>query len=311
MSEQLIWFVSNRDPSITENLTYTDGTVVDLTGKTVKFKMRALNSAVLKVNAAATVVGAPTNGDVRYDWAALDVDTGGRYLVWWEVTTTASGKTQDMGEAVIEFRTHAPETQAYVELEEFKSTAEMSSTSFADQDIQLGLVAASRGIDLALGRRFYPDLDANQIRYYTPASPNWLAVDDLITLTALATDPNGNATFTDTWTLNTDFVLEPLNAAADGWPYQSLRRQPRSTIFFPYYPRAARVTGKFGWATTPTAIKEATTLIAARLMKRTREAPFGIVSFGLDGAAVRAASMARDPEIAFLVGPYSRNSGIA
>jgi hypothetical protein len=309
MSDQLIWFKNNRLPSITETLTYADGTVVDLTGATVKFKMRALNSAVLKVDASATVVGTPTLGQVRYDWAAIDVDTVGRFLVWWEVT--AGGKTQDMGEAVIEFRAHAPETQTYAELEEFKSTAEMSSTSFADQDIQLGLVAASRGIDLALGRRFYPDLDANQIRYYTPGSPNWLAIDDLITLTALATDPGGTASFTDTWTLNTDFVLEPLNAAADGWPYQSIRRQPRASLTFPYYPRAVRVTGKFGWATTPTAIKEATTLIAARLMKRTREAPFGIVSFGLDGAAVRAASMARDPEIAFLIEPYSRNSGIA
>jgi hypothetical protein len=309
MSAHPLFFVGNLDPSITETITDDAGVAVNLTGKTVKFKMRAVGATTAKVDAAAVVVSAAA-GTVRYDWTALDVDTAGWYLVWWEVTTTAGGHKQDMGEALIEFGTHAPQN-AYVELEIFKSTAELTATSFADQDIQLALVAASRGLDLALGRRFYPDLDANQIRYYTPGSPNWLTVDDLITLTALATDPNGNATFTDAWTLNTDFVLEPLNAVADGWPYQSIRKQPRATLLFPYYPRSVRVTGKFGWAAAPTAVKEATTLIAARLVKRTREAPFGIVSFGLDGAAVRAASMARDPEIAFLVGPYSRNSGIA
>src|SRR3954447_6862743 len=98
MSDHLIWFVGNRNPSITETLTYADGTVVDLTGSTVKLKMRAVGSSTLKVSASATVVGAATLGQVRYDWAALDVDTGGFYLVWWEVTT--GGKTQDLNEAI-------------------------------------------------------------------------------------------------------------------------------------------------------------------------------------------------------------------
>lgn len=310
MSEELLWFVGNRNPSITELLTYADGTPVNLTGKTVKFKMRLVGSATLKVNTAATVVDAAT-GSVRYDWAAIDVDTAGHYLVWWEVTTTADGKTQDVSEAVIEFRAHTPETNAYVELEEFKSTAELTGTSFSDQDILTALVAASRGIDQAFGRRFYPDTDANQIRYYSPASVRWLAIDDLITLTSLATDQTGDASFSNTWTVNTDFVLEPLNAVADGTPYQSVKANPRSSLYFPtVYPRSVRVTGKFGWASVPAGIKEATTLVAARLVKRTREAPFGIVSFGLEGAAVRAAAMMRDPEFSFIAETYSRNPGV-
>ena len=311
MSDSLTWWVGNRDPSITETLTYDDGTVVNLTGKTVKFKMRAVNSSVLKVDATATIVSA-LDGQVRYDWATPDVDTAGQFLVWWEVTTTATGKTQDMGEAVITFAPHTPETRAYVELEEYKSSAELTGTSHSDPDIRLALLAASRGLDLALGRRFYPDADANQVRYYTPERTDWVPIDDLITLTALASDPNGDATFSQSWVQNTDFVLEPLNAAADGWPWTSVRLHPRSTsLYFPSYPRSLRVTGKFGWATCPAAIKNATAIIAERLVKRTRESPFGIAQLGLDGAVMRATSIARDPDIALLIGPYSRNSGVA
>lgn len=308
MSDELLWFVGNRNPSITETITYADGTAVNLAGKTVKFKMRPVGSSTLKVNAAATVVDAPT-GSVRYDWAALDVDTAGHFLVWWEVTTTADGKTQDLSEAVIEFRNHTPETQAYAELEEFKSTTELTGTSFQDADIERGLVAASRGIDLATGRRFYSDTD-DQTRYYSPNSVRWLAIDDLNTLTSLATDQSGNGSFSNTWTVNSDFVLEPLNAPADGFPYRSVKAISRSSLYFPtVYPRSVKVVGKFGWTAAPPGVKTATILVAARLIKRTREAPFGIIGLGLEGAAVRASALARDPEISFLLDPFNRNSG--
>lgn len=309
MSERLVWSVGNRNPSITENLVYADGTSVDLTSSTVKFKMRALRSATLKVDAAATIVGAPTAGNVRYDWAAADVDTDAYFLCWWEVTT--AGKTQDMLEAVIEFRAHVSEANAYVELEEFKSTAELAGTGFADQDIQVALVAASRGIDQALDRRFWQDADANQIRYYSPAQLDRLWVDDLVTLTELASDSSGGTTFGDVWTANTDFTLEPLNAAADGEPFTRIQVHPSGGFWLPVgYPRSVRVTGRFGWPAVPQEVKTLTTLIAARLVKRTREAPLGFVELGPEGAAVRASSFARDPEYAFLTQGISRQVAV-
>lgn len=315
MPNFLEWAVGNRDPSITETIT-SDGVAINLTGKTVKAKAREVGSAILLVDETAVIVSAP-DGTVRYDWTADDIATDGiladprSALFWWEVTTTATGKTQNMMEALIRVVPNAPGTNAYLEVEEFKATAELTGTGFADLDIQTMILAASRGIDKVTGRRFYPDSDANQVRYYTPESTSFVAIDDLITLTALASDKYGDNTFGDTWTVNTDFVLEPLNAPADGWPYQNIRQQPRSSLTFGAgVPRSVRVTGKFGWTAPPEAVKTLTKLIAARLVKRTREAPLGFVELGLEGAVVRAAGYARDPDYAFLIGPYMRHSGV-
>lgn len=307
MASHLTWFTGNQNPSITEIIT-SGGTVVDLTGSSVKFKMRAVGSSTLIVDSA--VSNSPgADGVVRYDWAANDVDTAGTFLVWWEVTT--GGKTQDMNEAVIEIRDHASLTNTYVELEEFKSSVELKGKTLADADIQVALVAASRGIDKALGRRFYPDADALQVRYYTPSynSP-LLWIDDLVTLTSFKTDDGGDGTFENTWTANTDFVLGPLNAAADGEPYTHIQVNPAGVFRWPTscYPRSVQVTGKFGWPAVPANVRQLTTAIAHRLVKRARTTPFGgAIGIELGEATLAARGYARDPDYAFLTHGLDRN----
>src|SRR5215831_3749732 len=284
MASQLLWFVGNRNPSITQTIT-VNGAPVDLTSATVTFSMRPVGSSTAKVNAqSATIVGAPTNGNVRYDWQAADVDTAGQYLCWW--TVTISAKTQDVAEAVIEFRSHTA-VQLYIELEQVKSTFELTGTTFTDQDVKAAVNAACRAIDDVCDRRFYLDADANQVRYYTAKTYDWLEIDDLVAITSLQVDLDGTGGFAQSWTQNSDYYLAPFNAPSWGRPYTQIRWNPVGRyLFIPWLERNVKVTGQFGWPTVPAPVSDAATMLVGRLFKRKREAPLGVIA-GMDMVATR------------------------
>lgn len=107
--------------------------------------------------------------------------------------------------------------------------------------------------------------------------------------------------------MNTDFHAEPLNAAADGVAWTRLIIHPNSSfVDFPAGERrSVRVVGRFGWPAVPPAVKQATSIYAARLMRRSREAPFGVVTAGIDeGAVMRLGRV--DPDVAALLTPYTK-----
>lgn len=200
-------------------------------------------------------------------------------------------------------------SDVYVSAETLKRTLTLSGTQFADDDVDVALMAASRGLDEACGRFFGRDSTVSSVRYYRPQSSDLILIDDLSTSTGvtLETDQFGENSFSRSWTLHTEFELEPLNAIADNWPYTRLVRNPwRGTLAFPYWaPRSVKLTGYFGWPAIPSQIVTATSLIASRLLKRTREAPFGVLMGGLDvGAAVHIAR--NDPDVVGLLAPFVR-----
>ena len=213
----------------------------------------------------------------------------------------------------------------YIDADTFKQTAGLGATSYADADVDVALAAASRAVDDVTSRRFWPDADATQVRYFDIVRDDIVEIEDLITLTSVAVDANADGVYETTWTSPTDFTLEPVNAPADGRPYERLRFMHQwygvATGWagigdWPWWRRqwptigrnAVKITGQFGWESVPSQVVTATSIIASRLLLRSREAPFGVVGGGLDAQAVRIAST--DPDLTLLLANLARKEWV-
>ncbi len=194
----------------------------------------------------------------------------------------------------------------YVTLEEIKNSQELVGVSFADYDAMKALGAASRAVENITGRPTFGTSVGT--RYYTPTRERWVSIDDLLTVSSVATDQDGDGAFETAWTQNSHYVLEPLNNAAIGWPYDELRVHPHGGLYLPCWPRSLAVAGTFGWPSVPEDVYAATMIIATQTVKRMREAPFGVVGFGIDNIAVRIAKT--DAQICMFLDPYVKGQGV-
>jgi hypothetical protein len=279
MDEVIVHYKDNRQPPLTGQI-LTDGLPVNLTGATVKLQMRAVSSATLKVDAAATI-DTPASGLVHYDWAALDVDTEGFYVAWWRVT--AATQFEDTPEFLVEIRTHAPIANQYVSVEEMKDTLSLSGEAFADQDIARALEAASNVVDDMTGSGPFT-LSAATARKFTPVSDVYLRVGRVSAITAFTQE--GTA-----WVQGTDYYID----GGDTIRILNGKRFTRS-------PQSVSITADWGYASAPAEIKEAVLIIATQLLRRAREAPFGILATSLDGPAIRIGRS--DPQVDLLLAGY-------
>lgn len=194
----------------------------------------------------------------------------------------------------------------YITSAALKATLGITVTTW-DADVAASISAASQAINDICQRRFYLDADATGVRYYTPTDRCYLEIADLVALTTLQTDADGDGTFEQTWTLNTDFDLLPLNAGQDSQnlrPWEAIEVRRRGAYVFPTnYTRSVKVTGQFGWPAVPSGIVDATTLLAERLFKMKREAPLGVLAFA--DVAVRVARA--DSNLMTLLGAKMRH----
>lgn len=185
----------------------------------------------------------------------------------------------------------------YVTRDQLKVTRNIGST-YADDDIDVAVSAASRACDGYKNDRFYP---TTETRDYTPdRCSNRLTIDSLNTLTSVTVDTAADGTYATTWTEGTEFFLAPRNADADGVPYTEIVLRAQSGAAWPAYENSIRVIGSFGWATVPANVAQAASILASRLLRRARETPEGILVVA--GEAVAAARLGRvDPDVAFLL----------
>lgn len=186
----------------------------------------------------------------------------------------------------------------YATLAEVKAALRIGDT-VDDSLLEMAIESASRLIDAYAGRYFYNAGTATKL--FTAQDAYVTVTEDLQSLTTLETAVQPDNSWT-TWD-STAYQLEPVNGKADGisMPYTQVRAIYKN--FFPTLNGAAlvRITGVWGWASIPIAIKQATIMQASRIFTRL-QSPLGVLS-SPDLGFIRVGSRI-DPDVAQLVDPY-------
>ena len=146
-----------------------------------------------------------------------------------------------------------------------------SDTTDDDALIEAIVEEVSRWIDNKCQRRFYKNTVA-ETRYYTARDEYIVETDDIVSLTSLKTDDDGDGTFETTWSTD-NYVLWPFNGEE---PYRRIEVNRGSmTYLFPRVKKGVQAVGIFGWSSVPSTIKRACIMQTARIFKR-QDAIFGV-----------------------------------
>jgi len=192
-------------------------------------------------------------------------------------------------------------TNAYCSLADVKAALRIADT-LDDVLLETSINSASRLIDNYCNRSFYQGASSSEVRYYATSDPYQIWIDDLVSLTSLDTDNNGDKTYETNW-VATDYELAPINGLSNGFysPYTGIRAIGGQTFPVADLESAVRVTGRFGWSSVPDAIKQATIIQASRLFKRL-ESPLGVA--GVSDIGIMRVTRSIDGDVAQLIDPF-------
>lgn len=195
-----------------------------------------------------------------------------------------------------------PITNGYVTLAELKAWLTITDTT-DDTLLENAATTASRLVDTYCRRRFYA---ATETHYFTPRDSRLLLTPDLLSITTLKQDNDGDGVYELTWSASTDYILRPREAALSvpPGPYWSVAVRPLSSYtFVEGLEDSIEIIGSWGYcATTPEPIRDAARIQAAWLFKR-KDAVFGVSGSGELGRLDKSAD-AMDPDAALILAPY-------
>lgn len=192
-------------------------------------------------------------------------------------------------------------TNGYATLAQVKSSLRIQD-DLDDDLLELAIESASRQIDSHCERFFY---STSATRIYAPQDSYYLETDDIVSVTSVKTSSLADGTYDTTWATK-DYELLPLNGIAGGLitPYNSLKAvgDYLFPVTTPVQEATVQIVGTFGFASIPTAIKQAAVILASRIFKR-NDSPLGVAGFG-DLGVVRVSRL--DPDVESLVSPYRK-----
>lgn len=198
-------------------------------------------------------------------------------------------------------------TNGYCTLAELKASLNITD-SVDDTALEAAITAASRMVDDYTERFFYVNgsVGSPVTRYYTAVDPYTINIDDITTVSEVATDDNFDRTFGTVWS-TTDYMVEPINNPIKGWPYS--RVLAIGSYIFPYQlPQSVRIKGVWGFTAVPAEVNMATLIQSSRIFGR-RQSPFGIAG-SPDLGTIRLFSRL-DADVEVLLRPFRKNGGLA
>jgi hypothetical protein len=189
-------------------------------------------------------------------------------------------------------------TQGYATLSDVKAALRITD-NLDDSLLETAIESASRMIDSYTARTF--SNAGTAVRNFAATDSLNLIIDDAISVTTVQSTDEIGDTYT-TWAA-TDYQLEPLNSRSDGlyMPYTGIRAVNDYTWPVVDQQALCRITAVWGWATVPTAIKQATIIQSSRLFKRL-DSPLGVLGMG-DLGQIRV-SRYLDPDVEQLAMPF-------
>lgn len=198
----------------------------------------------------------------------------------------------------------------YLSLEEAKRWTGIPVSDDQTADLEDAISAVEREIEQYCQRKF--SQSSSEARDFAASNSTLLRLGpfcDLVSVSAVATDEDGDGTFGSTIT---SYELEPRNTAGpETRPYTAVRRisgsWPVATTSDERQARI-RITGVWGWPAVPAPVKQATRIQVARIFKRT-DSPFGVA--GVSEFGVMRLTARLDPDVQHMLDPYRIPTGFA
>lgn len=129
----------------------------------------------------------------------------------------------------------------YVDLTTLKARLDITGTG-DDTELLKVIRAASREIDKYTGRYFYV---VSGTHYYDGVQSPWHVPEDILAITTLKLDQDGDGTYESTLVATTDYHLLPYNE----WPKTTIKANPQGSYgtFAAGIVKGIQITGTFGY----------------------------------------------------------------
>lgn len=191
-----------------------------------------------------------------------------------------------------------PITNGYCTLAEVKSALRITDST-DDTLLENAVEGASRRIDGYCGRFFYTQ--SATINLFAKDIYLLQLENDLVSITTLKTDNDGDGTYETTWTANTDYMFQPTNTALQSRPYNRILAVGGKTFPIMVQPQlpGVQINGSWGWSAVPDDVREACVLLTMRGFAR-YNAALGVVGFADMAIQVRSI----DPDVRDMLSPY-------